>query len=299
MLDSAAAELASPAEHRAAWSASLQSGVPIVHVLRGTLHLDDPPLRRAALDAAFGVATAIEEIQRRMTVGARDPRLSDRRRVEQVARLPAFAPPGVDAASWEELAIVHDESASPLRRKGAWTALKHLEDADPDGFCRLMAAAEGHDDDVENLFGRATSIEDVLAFAAASREIWCRFFGSPHPLRSLPARAAWLPLSRVYAPLQTGALLACAGLLTVPATAKFESEEVRTALRQAVARSRRFWVSLAGQEEAVAVATEFVAVVGDLVLAEREAANRLPERAERLWRHRRRPAWPPPPTEEP
>ena len=299
LLDSAPAELASAAEHEAAWSASLQSGVPIVHVLRGTLHLDDAPLRRAALDAAFGVARAIGEIQRRMTVGARDPRLADRKRVERVARLPAFAPYDVDPESWEELAIAHDESARPLRRGRAWTALKRHEEADPDGFCRLMADAEGHDADVENLFVRATSIEDALAFAAASREIWRRFFGSPHPLPSLPIHAAWLPLSRVYDPFQAGTVLARAGLLTVPPTANFKAKEIRRSLQQAADRSQRFWVSLVGEEEAVAVATEFVGIIGDLVLAEREAANRLPERAESLWRYRRRPAWPPPPPAAP
>jgi hypothetical protein len=285
-----AAALVSPSEHVAAWHASLGDGVPFIQTLRGTLDLERPALRRVALDAGFGVASSIISIQRRMVVGSRDRRPAEQVRVERVARLPTVPPVAVDADAWSHLAVIHDPRAGPKKRVRSQEALTRLEEADPAGFGRLMNAAGAHDRAVDQLAARATATEDALVFAAAARALWTRFFGTELPLPALPAHAVTFVFGTVFSPLQVGALMASMDLLSTAPTADFGVEPARKALRHAVDRSRRFWrdqVPRKDQGLADELAREFVAVVGDLVLSEREAADQLVERAGELWRQRR------------
>ena len=290
LLEPFTAELGSPTEHEAEWFAELTNGDPFVHHLRGQTVLEGSELRRAVLNTACGVSSAIASIQGRMAVGKKDHRLTERRRVVTVARLSSTAPTGVDGAAWRHLADLHDPSADVGCLNRAREALDRLEADDPDGFERLMRAARMHDRTVEQLEARALEIEDSLVFSAAARALWGRFLGTEKALEQLPAHVAVFALSIVFEPAQAGGLVASLGLLTISPTADFPMEPTRTDLRKAVDRSLRFWQvrSAGSSKEGGAVhAREFIAAVGDLVRSEQEAGEGIIERAARLGRRRR------------
>ena len=295
-------DLRSPSEHEAGWFATLVGGDPLVQHLRGQTTLDGPELRRASLNTACGVSQAIVSIQERMAAGSRDLRWSERKRLVKVAHLPTTPPTGVDREAWRQLGDLHDLASDAATWTHARQALLCLQEDDPAGFARLMAAARVHDRAVDQLEPLLVEIEDSFVFSAAARALWSRFLGSQKALPQLPAHAALFALSVVFEPIQNGALVASLGLLAIAPNAEFHVEPVRSGLRAAVDRSLRFWQERSGGDtpgDGAAHAREFVAAVGDLVRAEQEAGVRIVERAAELGRRRRTRAFgdaePPPP----
>jgi len=283
--------LRAPSEHADAWFASLPTGVPLFLHALGLATLEGFWLELAALDAAFGSSSAIISIQSRMTEGRSDPRRSERREIERVAQLPLIPPIRVDVRQWENLRASQDRSLTEAERALAVGALDAFALAEPAAFARLNAAAASHDHAVGGLVARATWNEDALVFAAAARTLWERTFGNPAPLPKLPAHVAVFALSFVFEPLSTGAILGAAGLLATPQDADFRAEPTRTALRHEVDRSLRFWRerAKAAGTDPTRFAAEFLQLLGNLVRAEADAAEALPERAQALRRARVQP----------
>jgi len=283
-------ELLPPDEYEYRWLTGLDEGDPLVHHLRGQPVLKGRELRHAALTTACGVSSAIDSIQGRMAVGVRDQRLAERKRVEGVARLPNVAPVGVDPVAWAQVAELHDVDTDESRRLSLWEGLELHRKNDHRGYQRLARAAWEHDLLVEHLIPRALVTEDSLAFAGAARALWRRFLGSERAFPALPTHAAAFVLSVVYSRLEVGALLASMSLSSCSSGVDFEAEPIRTRLRQEVDASLRFWAKRVSgsRDEGAVLAREFIAVVGDLVAAERRTEGERLERDEaRRWDRRR------------
>ena len=268
-----------PAAYRDGWLRSLDGGHPFVLHLRGIEPLSGPALTHAAMEAALGCAFAVEDLQRRMNVGASDPRGADRRGLETIAQLPRTPAVGVDQQQWENLRRTQDPDIHVAVRREAARAVESFAEREPEAFLRLNRAAARHDVAVEGLFRRALWTEDALVYPAVVRGEWERYLGRGEAHPQLPGYVAAFALSRVFDAAGAGAVLAAVGLSKVPFSAHLSDADHRRRLQKEHSRRLRFWRDKAGEQDWESFALGLVALVGNIFASEMDSLDRLRERA--------------------
>ncbi len=267
-----------PEAYRDGWLRSLDGGQPLVLHLRGIEPLSGLALTHAAMETALGCAFAVEDLQRRMSVGASDPRTADQRGIETTAQLPRTPAVGVDPEQWENLRRTQDPDIHVAPRRDAARAVERFAQQEPEAFHRLNQAAARHDVAVEGLFSRALWTEDALVYPAVVRGQWERSFGRGEALPQLPGYVAAFVLSRVFKAAGVGAVLAAIGFSSVPVSAKLSDADHRRSLQKEHSRRLRFWRDKADSDwESFALG--FVALVGNIFASEMDSLDRLSERA--------------------